>query len=59
VTQHTANGQQAEFMIILADQADLSGAKLLKTKLEKGHFVRDTLWNKKEGDPGTNPQVAR
>src|SRR5262249_51567981 len=52
VTQHTANGQQAEFMIILADQADLSGAKLLKTKLEKGRFVRDALWNKKEATQG-------
>ena len=35
VTQHTAGGQQAEFMIILADQANLSGAALLKTKAEK------------------------
>src|SRR5690348_209089 len=52
VTEHTANGQQAEFMIILADQADLSAAKLLKTKLEKGRFVRDTLWNKKEATQG-------
>jgi subtilisin family serine protease len=39
-------------MIILADQADLSGAKLLKTKLEKGRFVRDALWNKKEATQG-------
>ena len=30
-------------MIILADQVDLSGAKLLKTKLEKGRFARDAL----------------
>ena len=52
VIEHTANGQQAEFMIILADQADLSGAKLLKTKLEKGRFVRDALWNKKEATQG-------
>ena len=35
VTQHTTNGQQAEFMIILADQADLSGAAALKTKKGK------------------------
>jgi hypothetical protein len=52
VIEHTANGQQAEFMIILADQADLSGAKLLKTKLEKGRFVREALWNKKEATQG-------
>ena len=52
VTQHTAGGQQAEFMIILADQADLSGAALLKTKQEKGRFVRDALWNKKQTTQG-------
>src|SRR5712691_11811902 len=45
VTQHTAGGKQAEFMIVLADQADLSGAALLQTKKEKGRFVRDVLWN--------------
>lgn len=48
VTQHTADGKQAEFMVILADQADLSGAALLKTKKEKGRFVRDALWNKSQ-----------
>src|SRR5262249_6925442 len=26
VTEHTANGQQAEFFVVLADQADLSPA---------------------------------
>ena len=35
VTEHTANGQQAEFFIELADQADLSGAANLPTKAEK------------------------
>ena len=29
VTQHTAGGKQAEFMVVLADQADLSGAAAL------------------------------
>jgi subtilisin family serine protease len=52
VTQHTTNGQQAEFMIILADQADLSGAAALKTKKEKGRFVRDALWNKSQATQG-------
>jgi serine protease AprX len=52
VTQHTAGGKQAEFMIILADQADLSGAALLKTKKEKGRFVRDALWNKSQATQG-------
>src|SRR5439155_16596191 len=48
VTGHTANGQQAEFIVVLADQADLSGAATLPTKIAKGRFVRDTLWNKAE-----------
>jgi len=48
VTEHTAGGKQAELMIILADQADLSGAAALKTKKEKGRFVRDALWNKSQ-----------
>jgi serine protease AprX len=39
-------------MVILADQADLSGAALLKTKNEKGRFVRDALWNKSQATQG-------
>ena len=46
VMEHTAGGSQAEFLIVLADQADLSGAEELPTKLEKGRYVRDALWNK-------------
>ena len=52
VLDHTARGNQAEFMIVLADQADLSGAKLLKTKADKGRFVRDALWNKSQATQG-------
>ena len=52
VTEHTANGKQAEFMVVLADQADLSGAAVLKTKKEKGRFVRDALWNKSQATQG-------
>jgi subtilisin family serine protease len=52
VAQNTANGKQAEFMVILADQADLSGAAALATKAEKGRFVRDALWNKKQATQG-------
>ena len=44
VTQHTAGGKQAEFMVVLADQADLSEAAALPTKNEKGRYVRDALW---------------
>lgn len=46
VLEHTQNGKQAEFLVVLADQADVSGASLLETKLEKGRFVYNTLWSK-------------
>jgi serine protease AprX len=46
VLQHTADGKEAEFLVVLADQADLSGAEALTTKQEKGRYVRDVLWNK-------------
>src|SRR5437870_3998602 len=48
VVGQTANGQQAEFFVVLADQADLSGAAALRTKNEKGRFVHDALWNKSQ-----------
>ena len=43
VMDHTANGQQAEFFVLLADQADLSPAANFPTKTEKGRFVYQTL----------------
>src|SRR6202171_1281418 len=46
VLQHTADGTQAEFLVVLTDQADLSGAEALTTKQEKGRYVRDALSNK-------------
>jgi subtilisin family serine protease len=46
VQQHTANGQQAEFFVVLADQADLNAAATLQTKTEKGRYVYNTLLNK-------------
>ena len=46
VWDRLASGSQAEFLIVLADQADLSGAEALPTKLEKGRYVRDALWSK-------------
>jgi subtilisin family serine protease len=46
VMTHTANGQQAEFFVVLADQADLSAAANLPTKAEKGQFVFQTLSSK-------------
>jgi subtilisin family serine protease len=46
VMEHTANGQQAEFLVVLADQADLSDAASLPTKGEKGRYVYETLLKK-------------
>src|SRR5215211_227352 len=46
VMEHTANGQQAQFLVVLADQADLSAAANFPTKLEKNRFVFQTLFNK-------------
>src|ERR1700754_616738 len=46
VIEHTAYGQQAEFFVVLADQADLSPAANLPTKTEKGRFVYQTLLEK-------------
>jgi subtilisin family serine protease len=52
VVEHTANGQQTEFFVVLADQADLSGAAGLATKTEKARFVYDALWNKSQVTQG-------
>jgi serine protease AprX len=46
VIEHTQDGKQAEFLVVLADHADLKGAALLKTKREKGRFVYEALWSK-------------
>src|SRR5213080_3514015 len=48
VIAQTANGQQAEFMVVLADQADLHAAGALGTKGEKGRFVHEALWAKSQ-----------
>jgi subtilisin family serine protease len=48
VIQHTANGQNAEFFVVLADQADLSGAIKLATKAEKGRYVYEELKSKSQ-----------
>jgi hypothetical protein len=43
VVEHTANGHQAEFFVVLADQADLSPAANLPSRMEKGRFVYEAL----------------
>jgi serine protease AprX len=52
VLEHTADGQQAEFLIIMADQADLSGAASLGTKKEKGRYVYRALYKKAQETQG-------
>ncbi|MBL8113513.1 MAG: S8 family serine peptidase [Acidobacteria bacterium] len=44
VLNATAEGAEADFLVVLGEQADLSGASLLPTKEAKGRFVRDRLW---------------
>src|SRR4029077_18589938 len=46
VFEHTANGQRAEFIVVLTDQADLSAAAALTTKMDKGGYVYEALRNK-------------
>ena len=57
--EHTANGQQAEFFVLLADQADLSPAANLPTKTEKGRFVYQTLLEKAQSTQGPILQWLR
>ena len=45
VLQQTGNGDAAEFLIVLGQQADLSGAAALPSKAKKGRHVRDALWS--------------
>jgi len=59
VIEHTANGENAEFFVILADQADLSGAINLATKAGKGRAVYDALRNKAQTTQGPILQWLR
>src|SRR6266567_4787611 len=46
VLEHTQDGNPAEFLVVLSEQADLRGAAVLKTKKEKGRFAYNALWSK-------------
>jgi subtilisin family serine protease len=46
VWERTERGAEAEFLVVLADQADLTPARALRTKAEKGRFVYETLYRK-------------
>jgi subtilisin family serine protease len=59
VLERTANGRSAEFFVVLADQADLSGAINLATKAEKGRHVYEALRNKSQATQGPIHQWLR
>ena len=59
VIERTTNGQKAEFFVVLADQADLSGAINLATKTEKGRYVYEELRNKSQATQGPVLQWLR
>src|SRR5450759_2862935 len=46
VIDHTDSSAQAEFLVVLSDQADLSPAQRLSSKIDKGQFVYHALLNK-------------
>jgi uncharacterized protein (TIGR03437 family) len=46
VLDQTADGSEAEFLVILADQANLDRAQAMRAKPEKGGYVREALLNK-------------
>jgi len=52
VMENTAAGGTAEFIVVLAPQADLGPARALTTKAAKGRFVRDALWNTAQATQG-------
>jgi len=43
IVERLAEKGESEFLVFLGEQADLSGAAVLKTKAEKGRFVFDRL----------------
>ena len=59
VVEHTANGHQAEFFVVLAAQADLRPAATLATKAEKGRYVYDALRKKSQETQGPILQWLR
>ncbi|MBV9959779.1 MAG: S8 family serine peptidase [Acidobacteria bacterium] len=59
VMERTAGGAQAEFLVVLNDQADLSRASGLRSKVEKGSYVRNALWNKAQATQGPIIQLLK
>ncbi|MBI5565493.1 MAG: S8 family serine peptidase [Chloroflexi bacterium] len=52
VLEHTVDGAQAEMLVVLRQQGDLSGAAQKPTKLEKGRYVYDTLYQTAQATQG-------
>lgn len=44
VLQHTSESESASFLVILKDKADLSNSATMRSKTEKGRFVRNALY---------------
>ena len=59
VMEHTADGQQAEFFVVLTGQADLSQAAAFQTKAEKGRYVYNALLSKSQTTQGPMLQWLR
>ena len=58
VMEHTANGQQAEFFVVLADQADLSARRQLADESRKGSVRVSNPFQQGTDDSGANPAMA-
>lgn len=52
VVDRTESGAEAEYLVVLADQADLSGAADFHTRVEKGMYVFDALLAKARATQG-------
>src|SRR5436305_787473 len=59
VIEQAANARRAELIVVLSDQADLSGAAMLRTRIDKARFVHDVLWNKTQTTQGPILQWLR
>ena len=58
VIDHTADGKDTEFLVILHDQADLSAADALATKVEKGRYRARRLVEESRDHAGTGAELA-
>ncbi|MGE0884405.1 MAG: S8 family serine peptidase [Blastocatellales bacterium] len=59
VLAKTSSGEEAEFLVLMDDQADLSPAEKLKTKEEKGRFVFQALRAKAESSQASLISLMR